>query len=160
MRRARRPTDTDIRADPPESRTFIPQLGWDRFAPAVAEVEAIRTKLDDGWRATIGVIFAFFLLTAIGGVQTGTSWDENEHRRYGHAVLSFYSSFGADRTATTDWMGYYGALYTTVATLAEKILPFSHWAFARHVVSAAFGAAALFWTARLGRLLAGKWAGF
>lgn len=116
-----------------------------------------RISLDRAWWATLAVIAAAFVLAAIGGTQTGTSWDENEHRRYGQLAVSFY--VGRSRDATTDVMSYYGAFFAVLATIAEK-LPFAHWAHARHFMTASFGALGLLYTARLARLFAGPWAGF
>ncbi len=116
-------------------------------------------RMDAGWWATIAVALLYLALCASGALQTGSSWDEDEHRRYGEIVLDFYRSFGRERAAVTDEMSYYGALHALVGTAAERLLPALPWPSARHLTSVAFSFVGLIYCARLARLLGGRWAG-
>jgi 4-amino-4-deoxy-L-arabinose transferase-like glycosyltransferase len=119
-----------------------------------------REGLDGYGLATLALGVAFLALTVAGALATGTSWDEAEHRRYGELVLDFWTSFGAERAATTDFMRFYGGLHGVAGAAAERLLPFLHWSSARHLAAVAFGLLAFVCCVRLARLLGGPRAGF
>src|SRR5262245_42645994 len=108
-------------------------------------------RLDGAWRATLVVALVYLATCVLGAWQTGTGWDEAEHRRYGELALDFYTSFGHERAAATDVMRFYGALHALCGALAERALPFASWSFARHLVSVAFGLVGFVYCVRLAR---------
>ena len=112
-----------------------------------------------GW-IVLALLLPYLALCVAGALQTGTSWDESEHRRYGELALDFYASLGHARAAVTDKMHYYGALHAIAGALAERALPFLGWPAARHLATVAFGLLALVYAVRLARLLGGPRAGF
>ena len=116
-------------------------------------------RLDLAWRLSLLVALAYLALCLAGALQTGTSWDELEHRKYGEMTLDFYRTLGGDRAATTYWTNYYGALHALVGACAERLFPSLPWPSARHLGSVAFSLIGFLYTIRLARLLAGPWAG-
>lgn len=118
---------------------------------------ATRYGLPEGLTAVCGV--AFLAAAIAGALTTGMSWDEFDHRRLGEMALDFYRTWGADRSATTDVMRYYGALHALVGAGFERLFAGLHWVAARHLASVFFAAIGFFYAVRLARLLAGRWAG-
>ncbi len=79
----------------------------------------------------------------------GITGDENFHRVYGHHVWHFYTSGGADKTATLPYgnpdslMMYYGGFYDgTAAGLSEAMPSVNEWSL-RHFWNSIFGALAM-----------------
>lgn len=84
--------------------------------------EALSKKLFLGFAA------ALFLLMVSVSHQYGISGDENFHRMYGHHIVNFYSTLGADTTAATthgadSLMVFYGGFYDGTAAVISKALP-------------------------------------
>jgi hypothetical protein len=90
--------------------------------------EVVLTPLiPEPWAKKIFIGFAVALLLVMASVshQYGISGDEDYHRRYGHDIVNFYSTFGKDYAAATNigrdsLMVYYGGLYDGTATMLAK----------------------------------------
>jgi hypothetical protein len=103
-----------------------------------------------------GLIAAVMLSTVLDYGMTG---DEGVQHRYARRVLHWYGTLGADRSAVADEdISMYGALFEALAEGAASVSPLDPYE-TRHVVNVLFGLAALVAALRMGRHLAGPWAG-
>src|ERR1043165_3826397 len=91
-----------------------------------------------------GFAVALFLLMVSVSHQYGISGDENFHRMYGHHIVNFYTSFGADKTAASNvgpdsLMVYYGGFYDGTAAVLSKAMPSVNEWNIRHCWNSMFG---------------------
>src|SRR5262249_10285244 len=108
--------------------------------------------------ATAIVSALFLALCVRGALDTGLSWDEDDHRAYGRWVLDWYAS--PDReTPSQQVMSQYGALFGVVCALLERLFPSVSYIALRHIASAFFAFVGLCFAARTARALSGEWAG-
>ncbi|MDB5283776.1 MAG: hypothetical protein JWO06_2851 [Bacteroidota bacterium] len=129
--------------------------------------ELVLTPLiPDALAKKIFIGFAVLLLVLMASVshQYGISGDENFHRMYGHHIVNFYATGGADKTAAStvgadSLMVYYGGLYDGTATLLSKALPsINEWNI-RHFWNSVFGFFAMLCAALVAVEVAGWQAG-
>lgn len=110
--------------------------------------------------------FAALLLVLMVSVshQYGISGDEDFHRVYGHHVVNFYTSFGADTTAATtngpdSLMVFYGGFYDGTAAILSNTMPSVNEWDIRHAWNSMFGWLAMFCAALVAVEIAGWQAG-
>src|SRR5215813_1665003 len=116
-------------------------------------------KLSLAPSATALVAVLFFALCLRGALDTGISWDEDDHRAYGRWVLDWYAS--PDWTAPSKQvMSQYGALFGVVCGVLERVFPSVSYISLRHVMTTCFALVGLSFAARGARAIAGEWAGF
>ncbi len=109
--------------------------------------------------ATALVAALFFLLCVRGALDTGLSWDEDDHRAYGRWVLDWYAS--PDWTSPSKQvMSQYGALFGVACGALERLFPSTSYIALRHVATACFALVGLWFAARTARAIAGERAGF
>jgi hypothetical protein len=92
----------------------------------------------------------------------GITWDEDAGQSYGQQLADWYSSLGRKDIATrSDFVRFYGGLVEIIAHVVQKNPPLKVFGpyEARHLVNAMFGILGIFFSYRLGRLLAGPSAG-
>lgn len=109
--------------------------------------------------ATALVAVLFLLFCARGALDTGLSWDEDDHRAYAGWVLDWFASPNWE-TPTLQPMSQYGALFGVVCTLLERLFPSTSYIDIRHLASAGFAFVGLCFAARTAHAIAGPWAGF
>ena len=107
----------------------------------------------------IAILAAVALIAAATFQDYGLGWDDWVQARYGHLLVSLYSSGFADKRALSFINLYmYGGGFDTLATLVSNVLPFDPFA-TRRLVGAAVGIIGLFVVWRLARRLGGPLAG-
>ena len=90
----------------------------------------------------------------------GLTWDEEDQRNYGEAVLRWYGSAFRDRSALSYLNLYlYGGFFEVVAQLVTRLSPLGVYE-TRHLVNAAFGLVAIATTYRLGAFVSNQMGGF
>jgi hypothetical protein len=107
--------------------------------------------------AVLALVGIFALLTFR---DYGLSWDDYAHSEYGDLLLSFYTSGLRDRRALS-WVNlyYYGGGFDLLAAAAAKALPCTIFE-TRRLMGAVVGVIGLLVTWRMGRRIAGPFAGF
>ncbi len=111
--------------------------------------------------------FALMLFAVMVTVshEYGISGDENFHRMYGHHIVNFYRTMGADKTAASNigadsLMCYYGGFYDgTASAISEAIPSVDEWDI-RHAWNSMFGFLAMFCAGLVAVEIAGWQAGF
>lgn len=129
------------------------------FTPVNLIPEALARKLFMGIAVVLVAGMAFL------SKDYGITGDENFHRVYGHHVWHFYTSLGADKTATLPYgnpdslMMYYGGFYDgSAAALSEALPSVNEWKL-RHFWNSLFGSAAMILAGLVAVELAGWQAG-
>lgn len=105
--------------------------------------ESLSKKLFFGFAA------ALFVLMVSVSHQYGISGDENFHRMYGHHIVDFYKTFGADKTSASNvgpdsLMVYYGGFYDGTASAISEAMPSVNEWNIRHAWNSMFGFLAMF----------------
>ncbi len=106
------------------------------------------------------ILFAV-LLVLVGSTfeDYGATWDEPIQNVYGHFVLSYYLTGGADDNALHFVnLFYYGGLFDGVAAALTHFSPLADYE-TRHLLNALVGVIGVFGVWRLGTVLAGQRAG-
>lgn len=134
----------------PESKPVI------TLTPLIPEVWAKRIF----W----GLAAVLFITMLAVSHQYGISGDENFHREYGHRVVNFYTSLGADKTCTMEkgpdsLMRYYGGFYDGTAAILSKTFNSANEWNVRHAWNSVFGFTAMLCAGLVAVELAGWQAG-
>lgn len=118
-----------------------------------------------GKKIFIGLAVLLVIVMAYLSKDYGITGDENFHRVYGHHVWHFYTSAGADKTATLPYgnpdslMMYYGGFYDgTASGLSEAMPSVNEWSL-RHFWNSIFGAVAMIFAGLVAMELLGWQAG-
>ena len=111
------------------------------------------------WCAAIPMVF--FVIGCCVVHSVGLSWDEDFQRVYGKMVVDYNATFGADTHALHYRNMYlYGGFFDVLGAGLERLVPALRYDVLRHLLSLAFAAGGLFYTARLAAFFAGPRAGF
>lgn len=126
-------------------QTGKPQVKTDK-QPIAEKGTPLIPVLAEHTAKKIFIAFAAMLFVLMVSVshQYGISGDEDFHRVYGHHVVNFYTSFGADTTAASNigpdsLMCYYGGFYDGTAAVISKALPSVDEWNVRHCWNSMFG---------------------
>jgi len=92
----------------------------------------------------LGFALGLFVLMVSVSHQYGISGDENFHRMYGHHIVNFYRTLGADKTAASNigadsLMCYYGGFYDGTASVISEAMPSVNEWNIRHAWNSMFG---------------------
>ncbi len=136
---------------------------WPLAKNEVAAAEAwVELLLDDRrWRRlSYLLLLVALLVAAITARDYGLTWDEENHRIYGDAVLNWYSSIFANHDAVDKWRLFiYGGFFDALAQMAARVSPQGVYE-TRHAVSALFGLLGIAAAYRIGSRLLGGIGGF
>ncbi|HXN44934.1 MAG TPA: glycosyltransferase family 39 protein [Xanthobacteraceae bacterium] len=114
-------------------------------------------RMIDG--AAIALLSGLAVIAAFTFRDYGLGWDDYAHSEYGNLLLSLYGSGFKDLRAFSFVNLYmYGGGFDMAAALMAKVLPFDLFD-TRRLVGAAIGLVGLFVTWRIGRRIAGPFAG-
>ncbi|PRP90361.1 glycosyltransferase family 39 protein [Enhygromyxa salina] len=110
--------------------------------------------------AAVVVLLVMSIIALLTWQRFGITWDERYHVEYGDHILSFYESWGADKTALTFRIDYlYGGGFDLSGALFRKLAaPLDQYE-AIHLFGTIVGVLGLWGTWRLGRVLGGPRAG-
>lgn len=111
----------------------------------------------------MGSLLLVFVLMGIMSFWYGLSGDEVDMNEYGKAILSYFTSFGADDTVfhmsqEYDRDGvliYYGGFFDLVCAVVNKFSPFAEYT-TRHILNAWTGFLAILFSARIVSFLTNK----
>mgnify|MGYP000607088836 CR=1 FL=1 len=134
-------------------------------APPPPSAPVINPGVNDGlWSKVFMVsLLAVFLLMGIMSFWFGLSGDEVDMNEYGKAILSYFSTFGADDTVfhmskEVDRDGvllYYGGFFDLLCAAVNKISPFAEYT-TRHILNAWAGFVAIYFSSRILAYIADK----
>lgn len=111
----------------------------------------------------IASLVAIFALMGVMSFWYGLSGDEVDMNEYGKAILTYFSTFGADDTVfhmskEYDRDGvllYYGGFFDLVCAVINKFSPFAEYT-TRHIINAWTGFLAIYFSAKIVGLLTDK----
>ncbi len=140
-------------------RSTISVLLRDEIAAAEARLKPF---LDKGpWSRLSFLLFSVILLVAaITFRDYGLTWDEENHRIYGDAVINWYSTLFTNHDAIDKWRLFvYGGFFDGLAQLVARFSPVGVYE-TRHAVNVLFGILGIVAAYRIGSRLAGALVGF
>ena len=106
------------------------------------------------------LLFLLLILIVCTFRDYGITWDEQWHATYGTYIIWWYTSLFRNHKALEYMtMDFYGGFFEVVAQGAARFSPFGPFE-TRHLISALFGFLGVVYAFRLGKLLAGPFAGF
>jgi len=105
----------------------------------------------------ISALLILFIMVGLS-FDYGITGDEVLQKDYGDNVLAYFESDGKDRACMNQSnLHYYGGLFDYLAAWCNKYLGWFDTYNTRHLLNALFGFFAILFTARLGKVLSGRW---
>src|SRR6266511_5137987 len=100
-------------------------------------------------------LFCVFMTISATVLDYGLTWDEEDHMRYGYAVVQWYQSLFHNHLALTySNLFLYGGLFDSLAHVTTKFSPLGVYE-TRHVLNALFGLVGIVGAYKLGAHLSG-----
>lgn len=125
---------------------------WTEASKALAKEPTIYRFL-----YAVSALLILFIMAGLS-FQYGITGDEVLQKTYGDNVLAYFESDGKDRACMNQSnLHYYGGLFDYLAAWCNKYLGWFDTYDTRHLLNALFGFLAILFTARLGKVLSGRW---
>jgi len=109
---------------------------------------------------TYFLLFSYLILIILTFLDYGITYDEDWRSTYGEYIIQWYASGFQDDRAITYWnLSFEGGFFNVITRLAARISPLGDFE-TSHLINAIFGLLGVVGAYKLGKLIAGPFAGF